>query len=163
REAVEIIDSMLRNEVTTYEGNHYRIKEAVMRPAPIQQPRPPLTLAALGPSMLKIAAKYADRWSTYVQPGGTPEEAVVTVRERNDRLDEACAQVERDPGEIARSLLVYGRSSGNPFASVDAFRDFVGRYRETGMSEFIFYYPPEEFYKPASEDQQQVFERVARE
>jgi hypothetical protein len=29
------------------------------------------------------------------------------------------------------------------------------------MSEFIFY-PPEEFYKPANQDQQQVFERVVR-
>jgi alkanesulfonate monooxygenase SsuD/methylene tetrahydromethanopterin reductase-like flavin-dependent oxidoreductase (luciferase family) len=163
REAVEIIDSMLRNEVTTYDGSHYRIKEAYMRPAPIQQPRPPLTLAALGPSMLKIAAKYADRWNTYVLPGGTPEEAVLAIRERNDRLDEACAKVGRDPGEVVRSLLFYGRSSGNPFASVDAFQDLVGRYRETGISEFIFYYPTEEFYKPANEDQPQVFERVARE
>ena len=113
--------------------------------------------------MLKIAPKYADRWSTYVQPGGSSEEAVATVRERNNRLDEACAKLGRDPGEVVRSLLVYGRSSGNPFASVDAFQDLVGTYRETGMSEIIFYYPPEEFYKPANEDQPQVFERVARE
>jgi len=31
-----------------------------MHPASIQKPRPPLTIAALGPKSLKIAARYAD-------------------------------------------------------------------------------------------------------
>src|SRR3954467_5777211 len=75
REAVEIIDLMLSNETTNYQGKYYQINGAVMRPAPIQQPRPPFTLAALGPTMLKIAARYADRWNTYIEAGGTPEEA----------------------------------------------------------------------------------------
>jgi alkanesulfonate monooxygenase SsuD/methylene tetrahydromethanopterin reductase-like flavin-dependent oxidoreductase (luciferase family) len=59
RESVEIVDRVLRQRVTTYAGRWYRTGEAVMNPAPIQQPRPPLTLAAHGPATMKIAARWA--------------------------------------------------------------------------------------------------------
>jgi alkanesulfonate monooxygenase SsuD/methylene tetrahydromethanopterin reductase-like flavin-dependent oxidoreductase (luciferase family) len=60
RKVVEILDQMLQNEVTTYQGHHYQIESAEMHPASIQKPRPPLTIVALGPKSLKIAARYAD-------------------------------------------------------------------------------------------------------
>jgi alkanesulfonate monooxygenase SsuD/methylene tetrahydromethanopterin reductase-like flavin-dependent oxidoreductase (luciferase family) len=59
REYVEIVDQLLRNEVTTYEGRYYTIKDAVMSPRPLQKPRPPITIAAQRPRMLKMAARYA--------------------------------------------------------------------------------------------------------
>jgi hypothetical protein len=34
--------------------------------------------------------------------------------------------------------------SGTPFDSNDVFQDFVGRYREVGIDEFIFYWLREE-------------------
>lgn len=52
REYVEIVDLLLSNETTSYDGTYYQIKGAVMNPRPIQQPRPPLVIAALGPVML---------------------------------------------------------------------------------------------------------------
>jgi hypothetical protein len=33
-----------------------------------------------------------------------------------------------------------GLTEDKPFASLDAFHDFIGRYREIGFGEFIFYY-----------------------
>ena len=61
-EAVEIIDLLLRQEVTSFTGHHYQLSEAAFRPGPVQQPRPPLTLGAHGPRMLGIVArKYAHR------------------------------------------------------------------------------------------------------
>ncbi|MDQ3499345.1 MAG: LLM class flavin-dependent oxidoreductase, partial [Actinomycetota bacterium] len=59
REVVEILDQMLQNEVTAFQGNYYQVESAQMHPAPIQRPRPPLTIAALGPTSLKIAARYS--------------------------------------------------------------------------------------------------------
>ena len=65
---------------------------------------------------------------------------------------------------VGRAFLAYGRSVGSsPLASVAAFEDFVGSYREVGMNEFIFYYPPEEYYPRGEGDEADVFERVARE
>lgn len=140
REVVEIVDTMLRNEVTTYQGSYYQIKDAEMHPAPIQQPRPPLTLAALGPTTIKLAAKYADSWNSYVIPPISVEEALDLTRQRNTMLDGYCAQIGRDPAEITRSLLVWPFVPDAPFDSKDAFHDFVGRYREIGIDEFIFYW-----------------------
>jgi alkanesulfonate monooxygenase SsuD/methylene tetrahydromethanopterin reductase-like flavin-dependent oxidoreductase (luciferase family) len=75
REAVEVIDRLMREEVVTYEGEYYTLKEAAFRPGPIQRPRPPLTLGAHGPKMLRIVAEYADSWNSF----GTVEE----IRQRN--------------------------------------------------------------------------------
>jgi len=139
REVIEIVDLMLRNETTTYQGRYYTVTDALMKPSPIQKPRPPLTIAAIGPTTLKIAAKYADTWNTYGGWNLSPQQTFETLRERCDQLEQYCAQIGRDPKTITRSFLV-GLTDDKPFASQDAFHDFIGRYREIGFGEFIFYY-----------------------
>lgn len=136
-EAVTLIDRLLTQEVTTFAGEFYQVHEASFRPAPVQRPRPPLTLGAHGPRMLRIAARFADRWNSH----GSVEE----IRERNARLDDACVAVGRDPNEIIRSLYGWTIPMGmNPWESPDAFADAVGRYGEAGMSEFLMEAPHEE-------------------
>lgn len=145
-EAVVLIDKLLRQDLTTLAGTYYQVLDAPFRPAPLQQPRPPLTLGAHGPRMLRIAAQYADRWNSY----GTSDQ----IRERNDRLDEACIAIGRDPDEIIRSLYGWTIPMGaDPWSSPDAFADIVGRYREAGMSEFLMEAP--------HEDQFPMMERIA--
>jgi alkanesulfonate monooxygenase SsuD/methylene tetrahydromethanopterin reductase-like flavin-dependent oxidoreductase (luciferase family) len=146
REAVAVVDQLLRNDTSSYQGNVYQLKEATMRPRPVQQPRPPLVLAAHKPKMLRIVAEYADTWNSF----GTVDE----MRQRNQILDEQCAQIDRDPKTIVRSL--YGWATmmpADPWASTDAFQDMVGRYAEAGVNEFLIDQPRSE--------QQAVLERVA--
>lgn len=143
RECVEIVDQMLRNPTTTYQGHHYQIKDAVMNPMPIQRPRPALTLAAHGPTTLKVTAALADSWNSFGKFGAPAKEALAITRERNQMLDEYCATRGRDPQTIKRSFLS-GMTIEKPFASLQAFHDFVGRYREIGIDEFIFYWLPED-------------------
>lgn len=167
REFVAVVDALLRaeDEPVTYEGRHYRVREALMRPGPVQRPRPPLTIGAGGPRMLKVVAAYADTWNTSVTVGMgrrasdlSPNEAQENIRRRNAMLDDACAAIGRDPGGVRRSLLAGGGSSPeNPWASVEAFQEFVGRYREAGVDEFLFYYPSRAELAPGH------FERIARE
>lgn len=139
REAVEIVDQLLRNDVTSYDGTYYQLNEAPFRPGPVQKPRPPLTLGAHRSKMLRIVAEYADRWNSH----GSVEE----MRERNRILDEHCAAIGRDPSEIIRSL--YGWAAlmpADPWESVDAFHEVVGQYREAGINEFIIDAPgPDRF------------------
>ena len=143
REVVEIVDTYLRNEVTTYEGRYYKIQEAVRVVPPLQQPRPPLTLAAHGPASLKIAAAYADSWNSLgytraeLEAGRrlTAQEVFEATRKRSELLDEYAIAVGRDPREITRSFLGAGRET---FASKDAFHEFIGAYRGIGINEFIF-------------------------
>ena len=154
-EAVEIIDALLRGETTSHQGRHYQLKEARLRPRPVQSPRPPLTLGAHRPRMLAICAQYADRWNSF----GTVEE----IAERNRLLDKACLVIGRDPNEIIRSF--YGWASnmaaqGLPDAweSVDAFTEVVGRYAEVGVNEFIFDQPRPDQYQTAERIVSQVIE-----
>ncbi len=137
-EAVEIIDRLLRGETVSYDGEHYRLSEAKLRPYPVQLPRPPLTLAAHRPRMLRIVARYADRWNSM----GTPGE----MAERNRILDEECERIGRDPAGITRSLFLSALdpSAGDlpdAWDSAGAFSEVVGRFTEAGVGEFIFNQP----------------------
>lgn len=146
QEAVEIVDLLLRQDVTTYSGRHYRVTEAPFRPGPIQQPRPPLTLGAHGPRMLRLVARYADRWNSYA--------SVDEMRTRNEAIDRACAEIGRDPTTIIRSLYGWPKIIGaDPWESPDAFCDVVGHYRDAGLNEFIF--------EPPRDDQWKTMERIA--
>ena len=142
REAVEILDRLLRagnDDLTTYDGRYYQLREAPFRPGSVQKPRPPLVLGAKGPKMLRIAAEYADTWNS----SGSVDE----VRARNQILDEQCAEIGRDPSTIRRSLYGWAaRLQADPWESLDAFHDVVGRYRAAGIDEFIIDAPrPEQF------------------
>jgi F420-dependent oxidoreductase-like protein len=148
REAVQVIDLLLRQDVSSFDGEHYQLREAPFRPAPIQRPRPPLTLGAHRRHMLRIVAEYADRWNSHA--------SVDEMRERNAILDEHCAAIGRDPGQIVRSLYGWAKlMPADPWSSVDAFGDVVGRYAEVGIQEFILDAPGAEQFA--------VLERLATE
>jgi alkanesulfonate monooxygenase SsuD/methylene tetrahydromethanopterin reductase-like flavin-dependent oxidoreductase (luciferase family) len=161
REVVEILDQMLRQEMTTYTGRYYQVTEAWMHPATIQMPRPPLTIAAHGPTTLKIAAQFADSWNSYGGFNTSPAETLAITRQRSEILDEYCVKIGRDPGEIRRSFLA-GLSADTPLASLEAFYDFVGRLHEIGISEFIFYYDYADLQPDQGMDRA-MLERIAME
>jgi alkanesulfonate monooxygenase SsuD/methylene tetrahydromethanopterin reductase-like flavin-dependent oxidoreductase (luciferase family) len=148
-ETLDLLDRFLRADTTTFEGAYYSLKDAPNRPLPVQQPRPPLMLGAHGPRMIRLCARYADTWNSR----GTPAE----IRDRNDLLDAACAKIGRDPNEIRRSLLYVESQMENehPWDSVDAFLDFIGRFSEAGMREFLLQPPEPEHYD--------LLERIATE
>jgi hypothetical protein len=76
--------------------------------------------------------------------------------ERNQILDEHCADLGRDPDSIIRSLYGWASvMSADPFDSVDAFEQVIGEYREAGVNEFIIDQPRREQFG--------VLERVATE
>jgi len=164
REYVEQVDSLLRNESTTMQGQYHQLSGATMSPGPLQKPRPPLTIAAAGPAMLKIVARYADRWNTFIGTPQSMKEAAQTIHARNVMLDDACAQLGRDPGEITRSLLMLDRTTPkSPFSSIADFEDIVGHFNEAGITDFIFYYPPDEWYSIGGAAQEETLRRVAAE
>lgn len=69
----------------------------------------------------------------------------------------------RDPALIRRIVLAF-RTPVDPLSSLDAFDEFVGRYSELGMNEFVFYWPSpavlRERHRPSAE-QRARFERIA--
>ena len=97
--------------------------------------RIPLTVAAHGQKALRIAATYADRWVSYGGFGLSTEEHLALTRRRAELLGD----------RPARKLLLAGSPAVTEtpiWRSVAAVEDFTGRYREAGIDEFAFYYPP---------------------
>jgi alkanesulfonate monooxygenase SsuD/methylene tetrahydromethanopterin reductase-like flavin-dependent oxidoreductase (luciferase family) len=139
-EFVELVDLLLRQEVTTYDGAYYRCQEAETIPLPVQRPRPPITIAAHGPKMLRIAAQHADSWSSF---GGyevvTEDDFHRVTAERCARFDDLAAGLGRDPSRIRHSLVCFPPLT--PWRSVEYFEDMVGRFRAMGIDEFVLYWP----------------------
>lgn len=132
-----------------------------LQPRPVQQ-RVPLTIGAHSPAALRLAARHADRWSSYGGVGLEPETALERARARNARLDELCAEEGRDPRTLTRSLLLGHRYVGEtPWRSEDAFLDVVRRWGEAGMDELVLYYPAT-VQMPAGTVEDGLFERVFR-
>ena len=155
REYVEIVDQLLRNEVTTYDGRYYKINGAVMNPRPIQKPRPPITIAAHRPRMLKLATRHADTWNTLGKAEDLDE-----IRHRNQLVDKYCRDIGRDSRSLRRSFWFYYpevRKRGGFYVyyeSEDSFRETVRPYIELGMSEILLSYPTREEHLP-------MFEKIA--
>ncbi len=158
REFVELIDRLLRSEVTTYQGRYFWCDEAETIPGPVQSPRPPITVAAHGPKMLQVAAEFGEGWSSW---GGydiqTEGQFFAVTRDRSARLDDLCVSLERDPGSVRHSLVCFPPLT--PWESAEYFQDMVGRYGEIGIDEFVLYWP-QNWRKEPREDS--VFEEVAR-
>jgi probable F420-dependent oxidoreductase len=59
-EALTVIHSLWTKEETTFAGEFYHLKDAILFPKPVQQPHPPILLGGGGKGLLRLAAKHAD-------------------------------------------------------------------------------------------------------
>ena len=139
KEVITIVDRLLRYPITTFEGTYYKVSGAVMYPPPIQKPHPPILIAAESPRMLKITAAFADNWNALASFKYSSQEALQHTRDNNLRLTEFALKLGRDPASITRSFCV-GWTNDRPFESLGAFQDFIGRYAEAGIQEFMLGY-----------------------
>jgi len=159
-EYVEIVDRLLSQDETTYRGRYYKAEAAALRPRPVQSPRPPIIIAAMGPLMLAHAAKHADVWNS-LSFAKTFEAQIEETRHRMATIDARCAAIGRDPASLRRSYLMLdpvARSSGGVikyYESEETFTRMVQPVIELGMSDVGLYYPSLDRQKP-------MFERIAR-
>jgi alkanesulfonate monooxygenase SsuD/methylene tetrahydromethanopterin reductase-like flavin-dependent oxidoreductase (luciferase family) len=160
-EFVGLVDLLLRQQVTSYDGVYYQCSEAETIPGPVQQPRPPLTIAAHGPKMLSIAARYADGWSQWGGYGVETEADFHRVTaDRCERFDELVGRAGRDPSTLRHSLVCFPPLT--PWESPDYFTDMVGRFEAVGIDEFVLYWPGS--WRPdVAHHEQEVFQHVAGE
>lgn len=157
-EFVELTELLLRQEITSYEGVYYQCREAEVIPRPVQQPRPALTIAAHGPKMLQIAARFADGWSQWGGYGVETEADLYAVTSQRCRqFDVLVDQAGRDPAEVRHSLVCFPPLT--PWESPDYFTDMVGSYQAIGIDEFVLYWPGS--WRPEAVHEAQIFEQVA--
>lgn len=95
-EAVQIVRGLLTTDGFTFEGEHFSVHDATLRPRPVQTPHPPIWIGASGEQrMMPIAARYADVWHCFGPP--------TVLREKSARISEHAAAAGRDPAAIRRA------------------------------------------------------------
>jgi len=123
-EGLEVATRLLRKgEPVSFEGEFYRLREAMLVP---RSPRPggiPIVIGGNGPRRtLPLVARFADEWNAVmVTPG--------RFGELNALLDEMLEEAGRPPEEVRRTLMtrvVFGRTDaelGRKLASAGASAD----------------------------------------
>jgi F420-dependent oxidoreductase-like protein len=96
-EACRILRSLWTQETTTFEGRHFRLKDARMEPKPVQEHLPLVIGGAGERRTLRIVAEHGDIWNMMLGD----EDA---YRHKLEVLAEHCADVGRDPADVRKSL-----------------------------------------------------------
>ncbi len=157
KEYIEIVAQMLSGSPTDYAGTYYTIESATAHEA-VQSPRPPITVAAMGPKMMRYAATYADTWNT-MSFGSGLDELTGDAAALMARMQQACEEAGRDPSTLRHSFLMFdanARESGGRlfyWESVEQFTDVADKILALGFDEIGVYYP--------IDAQRDVFERAA--
>ena len=108
-----------------YPGKHVQLTGAFLNPKPVQRPHPPILIGGRASATLRVVAEHADLWNI---PGGEVED----FRKLNPRLDRYCAEIDRDPATITRSI-------GVPvsFDQPQLTRDKIGEALDAGIRHII--------------------------
>ncbi|MFE6869916.1 LLM class flavin-dependent oxidoreductase [Kitasatospora sp. NPDC057692] len=162
-EFLPLLDELLTRDATTRGGTYYSAVGARNIPGCVQTPRVPFYVAAAGPRSLRLAAEYGQGWVTYGDPKGPAdvpaEQAPGVIARQIEKLAEACEEKGRDIATLEKMLL-QGSTAERPLASLDAFVDWAGTYRELGVTELVVHWPvPDSIF----ENDLAVFERIATE
>jgi F420-dependent oxidoreductase-like protein len=125
-EACDIWKSLFTQPLTTYEGRYYHIKDARCDPKPIQKPYPPFVIGGSGEQLtLRVVAKHANIWNF----GGGD---IPTFNHKVDVLKQHCAEIGRNPSEIALSI----QSVVNP-DDLQSSIDNIQRFVDAGVTHIV--------------------------
>jgi probable F420-dependent oxidoreductase len=128
REALQIIKKLWSEPVVSYDGAHYKIRNAYAEPKPLSKPRPKILLGGSGPALLRVAGEEADILNLIPPTGGKYgklliDEAmkfdVVEYQRRATYAREHARAVGRDPEDLELSQFLFVTLGADP-ASADA-------------------------------------------
>jgi alkanesulfonate monooxygenase SsuD/methylene tetrahydromethanopterin reductase-like flavin-dependent oxidoreductase (luciferase family) len=146
-EAFEIVRRLLAGERVTVSGRYHDVDDAVLLPPPTR--RPPMMVGGDGVRLLAATLPYVEAWNAWFNRFGNRPEGFSAL---NDRVDEACERVGRDPATLVRSvcLLVEVEGGGgerptdatSPPIREDQLAELLGEFAAAGVDEAILVLDP---------------------
>jgi F420-dependent oxidoreductase-like protein len=102
-EGIQVVKGLTRSsEPISFEGEYYRLKDAMLTPRSPRKDGPPIVIGGNGPKRtLPLVAKYADEWNA----SGLNN---ADVAERMPLLDELLEKEGRDPKSVKRTVMTRG-------------------------------------------------------
>jgi F420-dependent oxidoreductase-like protein len=99
-EGLEVMNSLLTKDRTTFDGTYFQLQDAMCNPKPVQSPLP-ICIGGMGKKRtLPLVARYAQHWNF----GGADP---VRLAECRQVLLHNCELIGRDPTEITTSVLLF--------------------------------------------------------
>jgi probable F420-dependent oxidoreductase len=97
-EALQVLVPLLRDGHVDFAGRYYTARDCELLPRGPRPNGPPIWIAAFGPRMMRLTARWADAFNTswHADP--------LALAEPLSELDAACRDVGRDPATIARTI-----------------------------------------------------------
>ena len=129
-EGIEVMRLLMTTDDASYEGRHYRLRQATYRPRPVQRPYPPLWLGASGERrMLPLVGRVADAWHCFASGDDYARKWAIVAR--------SAEAAGRDPEAIVRSASL---SLSEPW---DEVRRAADDHRANGVSYLMCTWPSE--------------------
>ena len=95
KEGILALRALWTEEVTNFEGKHYRYQGATQRPLPVQKPHPPIWLAAKAEGAVRQAARIADAWfADPVTPFSVLKQRLAAYQETSQKVGKPTSGVE---------------------------------------------------------------------
>ncbi|MEK6206977.1 MAG: TIGR03621 family F420-dependent LLM class oxidoreductase [Chloroflexota bacterium] len=179
-EAVTLMKRLLTEDEVSFEGTYYRTIKSECRPKTVQQPRPPILIAAGGPQILELAGREAEIVAIIppaagVKPSAPGDVTAAGVRRQIDIVRRAAGSRfgdielscfldvvltddrEKTVAELAEKAkvdpAVVGSSIYRGIGTLDSVREHIIRVRrETGISYFCLRGPHAEELAPVVKD-----------
>ncbi len=90
-EQLEVIIGTWAPGPFSFSGSHYKLDDLDAQPKPVQRPHPPVIIGGSGGRRsAELAARFADEYNT-------PFPTLADIRERHDRVAQACQGAGREP------------------------------------------------------------------
>ena len=110
-ETLTIIRGLFRDGHVDFEGKHVRARDCEIGLRGPRSAGPPILVGGEGPRMRRLAARFADLWNVGFFGVPSDVDKVVTLQ---GEVDDACAEVGRDPTTLGRTAAVMVHLSGPP-------------------------------------------------
>jgi F420-dependent oxidoreductase-like protein len=123
-ESLQICHQMWSDDEGPFVGTHFQLSETICSPRPVSSPRPRILIGGSGEQKtLRLVARYADACNLFATE---PAE----VAHKLEVLDRHCADEQRDPATISRTIL----GMADPLADVDGFLASMEEYAALGVA-----------------------------
>jgi probable F420-dependent oxidoreductase len=138
-EALQVLKAIWTTDPVEFEGTYYTIPKSVIRPKPVQEPHPPIYLAASTPRAMARVARHADGWI----PLGLP---IDEMAEMFAAIKSMAHDAGRDPDRLEMSVRANVIVTESPLnndrnvytGSPDQIASDIAATRNIGASELAF-------------------------
>jgi F420-dependent oxidoreductase-like protein len=130
-EGLEVVTRLLRrDEPVSFEGDFYRLEDAILLPRPERPGGPPILVGGNGEQRtLPLVARYAGEWNAVFIPPAR-------YADLNSRLDELLVAEGRKPEDVKRSIMtgtVFGRDQAAFAERIEPYSQSAAELRERGL------------------------------